>query len=69
MDLNSRIAILQEMHVRLNKEIEGIEKSKVFDDMELVELKKKRLLIKDEIAILTRQQFEEQHERLHLDDN
>ena len=67
MDIAYRINVLQEQHERLNRKIDAVEKSRVFDDLELAELKKKRLQIKDELATLYRQQFEEQHERLDLD--
>lgn len=67
MDIAYRISVLQEQHDELNRKIDSVEKSRVFDDLELAELKKKRLHIKDELAILHKQQFEEQHERLDLD--
>ena len=68
MTLADRIKFLEESHRYLNNEIDRIEHSKVFDDQELSEKKKKRLQLKDELAKLHKQQFEEQHERVDLDD-
>ena len=68
MTLADRIKFLEDTHRYLNKEIDSIEKSRVFDDQELVEKKKKRLHIKDELAKLQRQQFEQQHEVLDWDE-
>ena len=68
MTLADRIKFLEDTHRYLNKEIDSIEKSRVFDDQELTEKKKKRLQIKDELAKLQRQQFEQQHEVLDWDE-
>ena len=68
MTLADRIRFLEDTHRYLNREIDSIEKSKVFDDQKLAEKKKKRLQIKDELAKLHRQQFEEQHERVDFND-
>jgi len=68
VDITSRISVLQEKHTELDRMINDIEKSKVFDDQELAEKKKKRLHIKDELAKLQRQQFDQQHEVLNWDE-
>ena len=68
MTLADRIRFLEDTHRYLNREIDSIEKSRVFDDQELAEKKKKRLQIKDELAKLQRQQFEQQHEVLDWDE-
>jgi len=68
MTLADRIKFLEDTHRYLNREIDSIEKSKVFDDQELAQKKKKRLHIKDELAKLQRQQFEQQHEVLDWDE-
>ena len=68
MDIAYRISVLQEQHDNLNRKIDAVEKSRVFDDLELAELKKKRLHIKDELAILYKLQFEQQHEVLNWDE-
>lgn len=51
-----RIKHLEELHRVLNKKIDGLEKTGVFGDVELENLKKQRLHLKDEIAILTHKQ-------------
>jgi len=68
MTLADRIKFLEDTHRYLNREIDSIEKSKVFDDQELAQKKKKRLHIKDELAKLQRQHFEQQHEVLDWDE-
>jgi hypothetical protein len=61
----SRIKHLEESHQVLNKQIDGLEKNGNFDDLHLLELKKRRLQLKDEIAKLNRKQWE--HDREYLD--
>jgi len=53
---NAKIKHLEEAHRVLNKRIDDLEKSGVFEDLNLEELKKKRLHLKDEITILKRKQ-------------
>jgi hypothetical protein len=52
----NRIKHLEEAHRALDKVIEREEKTGVFEDHEITELKKKRLLLKDKIAILKHKQ-------------
>ena len=52
----NRISHLEELHRVLNKRIDGMEKTGVFEDVTLEVLKKQRLHLKDEIAILTKKQ-------------
>ena len=52
----NRIKHLEEAHQHLDKKIDGMEKTGVFDDFELENLKKQRLLFKDEIAIMNHKQ-------------
>lgn len=47
-----RIKTLVATHQQLNKQIDGLEKTGVFDDVELNDLKKKKLFVKDLIAEL-----------------
>ena len=47
---------LEEEHARLNKRIDGLEKTGVFDDTNIEDLKKHRLHLKDEIAKIKLQQ-------------
>ena len=52
----NRIKHLEEAHSSLNKQIDSLEKTGIFDDFELEKLKKQRLLLKDKIAILKTKQ-------------
>ncbi len=54
-----RIKHLEEMHRVLDKRIDGLEKTGVFEDATLEVLKKQRLHIKDEIADLNKKQEEQ----------
>lgn len=53
---DNRIAHLEEAHRVLDKKIDGLEKTGVFEDENLHELKKQRLFLKDEIANLKQKQ-------------
>ena len=46
---------LEEEHAKLNKRIDGLEKTGVFDDVNIEDLKKHRLHLKDEIAKIKHQ--------------
>jgi uncharacterized protein YdcH (DUF465 family) len=46
----ARIKHLEDMHMELNKRIDGMESTGVFEDNTLEVLKKQRLHIKDELA-------------------
>ncbi len=52
----NRIKHLEEAHRALNKQIDTLEKNGLYEDLKLEELKKKRLQLKDEIAILQAKQ-------------
>lgn len=52
----NRIKHLEELHRVLDKRIDGMEKTGVFEDTTLEVLKKQRLHLKDEIAILQAKQ-------------
>ena len=52
----NRIKHLEEMHRVLDKKIDTLEKNGLFEDLKLEDLKKQRLLYKDEIAILRAKQ-------------
>jgi len=47
-----RIKHLEETHSMLNKKIDNLERTGVFNDLELETLKKQRLHLKDEISIM-----------------
>jgi uncharacterized protein YdcH (DUF465 family) len=51
-----RIKHLEEAHRALDKQIDTLEKTGVFQDLTLEEMKKQRLHIKDNIAILKHKQ-------------
>ena len=59
----NRIKHLEEAHRVLNKQIDTLEKNGLFEDLKLEDLKKQRLHLKDEIAILKRKQ------EIHNEDN
>ncbi len=63
-----RIAHLEEMHRVLDKKIQAMIESKVYNDENLNVLKKEKLRIKDEIVILNRKQWEHDHEIVDYDD-
>ena len=52
----NRIKHLEEAHRVLNKQIDTLEKTGLFEDLKLEELKKQRLFLKDEIALLQAKQ-------------
>jgi uncharacterized protein YdcH (DUF465 family) len=54
-----RIKHLEEAHRALDKQIDNLEKNGLFEDLKLEELKKQRLLLKDEIVILKHKQTKE----------
>ena len=52
MSWENRIKHLEQAHQALNKRIDGLESTGVFDDVELNDLKKQRLQLKRQIVIL-----------------
>jgi uncharacterized protein YdcH (DUF465 family) len=52
----SRIKHLEEAHRSINQQIDTLEKTGLFEDLKLETLKKQRLHLKDEIAILKHKQ-------------
>jgi uncharacterized protein YdcH (DUF465 family) len=56
----NRIKHLEEAHRALDKQIENLEKNGLYEDLKLEELKKQRLLLKDEIVILKHKQLREE---------
>jgi uncharacterized protein YdcH (DUF465 family) len=53
----ARIKHLEEAHRALDKQVDALEKNGLFEDLKLEDLKKQRLHLKDEIAILKRKQL------------
>ena len=52
----NRIKHLEEAHRALDKQIDTLEKTGLYEDLKLEELKKQRLRLKDEIVILQAKQ-------------
>jgi uncharacterized protein YdcH (DUF465 family) len=65
----NRIKHLEESHRVLDQKIDTLEKNGLFEDTKMQELKKQRLLFKDELAILRRKQWEHDHETVDFDDD
>jgi hypothetical protein len=59
MPYTKRIAHLEELHRVLDKRIDGLESTGVFEDVTLEVLKKQRLHLKDEIVMLKARNHEE----------
>ena len=59
----NRIKHLEEAHRALDKQIDTAEKTGLYEDLKLEDLKKQRLHLKDDIAILKRKQ------QIHNEDN
>jgi len=59
---------LEESHRVLDQKIDTLEKNGLFEDIKMQELKKQRLLLRDELAILRRKQWEHDHETVDFDD-
>jgi uncharacterized protein YdcH (DUF465 family) len=64
----NRIKHLEESHRVLDQKIDTLEKNGLFEDIKMQELKKQRLLLRDELAILRRKQWEHDHETVDFDD-
>lgn len=52
----ARLKHLEEAHRALDKQIDMLEQTGIFEDLKLEEMKKKRLQLKDKIAILRHKQ-------------
>jgi len=61
-----RIKHLEEAHRALDKQVDTLERNGLFEDLKLENLKKQRLHLKDEIAILKRKQ---EHEKIYSNTN
>jgi uncharacterized protein YdcH (DUF465 family) len=64
----NKIKHLEEAHRVLDQKIDTLEKNGLFEDIKMQELKKQRLLFRDELAILRRKQWEHDHETVDFDD-
>lgn len=56
----TRIKHLEESHRILDKKIDTLEMNGLYEDLKLEELKKQRLHLKDEIAILKHKQLDQE---------
>jgi uncharacterized protein YdcH (DUF465 family) len=61
-----RIKHLEDAHKSLDKQVDLLEKTGLFEDLKLEKLKKERLLLKDKIAILKHKQ---EYEKVHSNTN
>ena len=57
----NRIKHLEEAHRALDKQVDALEKTGLYEDLKLEELKKQRLQLKDKIAILKHKQETDTH--------
>lgn len=65
----AKIKQLEESHRVLNKQIDDMERNHPHVEVEkLAEMKKRKLLIKDEISRLNRLQWDHDHETVHGDE-
>ena len=65
----AKIKQLEESHRVLNKQIDDMERNHPHVEIEkLAEMKKRKLLIKDEIGRLNRLQWDHDHETVHGDE-
>jgi hypothetical protein len=65
----AKIKQLEESHKILNKQIDDMERNHPHvEEAKLAEMKKKKLLIKDEIARLNKLQWDHDHETVHDDE-
>lgn len=64
-----KIKHLEEMHRVLNKQIDDMERNHPHVEVnKLAEMKKRKLMLRDEISRLNRLQWEHDHERVDLGD-
>jgi hypothetical protein len=68
MPYNGRIRHLEAMHAELDKKIDAMEKTGIFEDTNLQSLKKHKLSVLDELRDLRRKQYEES-QRMDLGDD
>lgn len=64
----TRIKHLEESHRVLDKQINQLLSTGVFEDTKIQEMKKQKLQLKDEIRRLNRLQWDHDHETVHFDE-
>lgn len=65
----NRIKHLEHIHETLDKKIDALERTGVFEDNNLHDLKKQRLQIQDQLADLRKKQHEHDHKTTHHKDD
>jgi hypothetical protein len=60
MTWENRIKHLEEAHTALDKQVDNLEKNGLFEDIRLHELKKQRLILKDQIEHLKKEHASDQ---------
>lgn len=68
MPYRNRISFLQETHRNLDRQVSLMEQNKAPAE-DIINLKKKKLDVKDEIARLNKLQFEAERETVHWDED
>ena len=63
-----QIRQLEHQHQQLDNQIDTLEKTGIYEDLRLQELKKRRLAVRDQLSDLRRRQFEHDHERVNYED-
>lgn len=64
-----RIRDLEQAHAALDKQIDTMERTGVYEDTRMQTLKKQRLSIKDQLQQLRRRQWEHDHETINMDED
>lgn len=64
-----RIHRLEIQHQDIDNQIDRLERSGVFDDKQMQQLKKHRLAIRDKLSRLRREKWEHDHETVDLGDD
>lgn len=64
----NRIKHLEQVHEMLDKKIDVMERTGIFEDNNIHDLKKQRLQIRDQLADLRRKQYEHDQEVDHGDE-
>jgi hypothetical protein len=63
-----QIEKLKILHAELDRRITALEKTGCYDDVQLTDLKKQRLLLKDQLFRLQKNQWEHDYDRHGFDD-
>lgn len=70
MSYRERIKHLEHLHKEIDSEIDKMERNHPHvQEAKLHDMKKQRLLYRDELSRLNRMQWEEDHERVDFDDD